>query len=138
MTQNPHSENEIREAIAQWSDALMRQDVDAMLKDYDPDVVLYDVAGLYTGVKAIRDLWMACFPKMPKAFKLHYDQMVVYAGDDTALMHALASFRSEIEPDHPACKGPVRVTVAYRKKAGIWHVVHEHVSVPMMVSDCTV
>lgn len=124
------TEQEIRATMAAWAAALERKDLDAMLRDYEPDAVLYDVGGQYAGIAAIRRIWEFCLPYFPARFHSVHEDVHIFAGDTVAVMHALHRFRVPDEPDHMMAKSGTRVSVAYRKSGGVWRVVHEHASMP--------
>lgn len=124
------SEQEIRATMASWSRALERKDLDAMLRDYEQDAVLYDVGGQYIGLPAIRQIWEFCFPYFPEKFHSVHEDVRAYAGSDVAVVHAIHRFAVPDDPTHMMAKSGTRATVAYRKSGGIWRVVHEHASMP--------
>lgn len=124
------AEQSIRQAMDQWSHALERKDLDAMLRDYEPNAVLYDVGGAYHGLAAIRGIWEFCLPYFPPRFFSVREEVRIIAGDDVAVMHCLHRFSVPDDPTHMMARSGTRATVAYRKSGGIWRVVHEHASMP--------
>lgn len=124
-------EAEIRRMIAAWSRAVEAKDVDGILADYAPEVVLYDAIPPYkaVGVEAIRAAWEGCFPYFPERFRSEHRDLKVYVSGDTALVFALHHFVPE-PADHPCGQTWMRVTAGYQRIEGRWRVVHEHVSIP--------
>jgi uncharacterized protein (TIGR02246 family) len=123
-------EAEIRAAMAAWARALEAKDLDAMLRDYEPDAVLYDVGGQYVGLPAIRKIWEFCLPYFPETFHSKHEDVTILAGPEVAVMHALHRFEVPGDPAHMMAQSGTRVTVAYRKRDGVWRVTHEHASMP--------
>jgi uncharacterized protein (TIGR02246 family) len=127
-------EAEIRKLIAAWSRALEAKDLDGLLANYAPDVLLFDVMPPYktVGVPAIRALWERCLPHFPASFRSEHRDLKLTVAGDLAFCHGL----HHIAPDdkaHPAGQSWIRVTACYRKIDGRWLTVHEHVSFPF---DC--
>ena len=61
-------EAEIRKLIAAWSRALEAKDLDGLVANYAPDVLLYDVKPPYKseGVAAVRRVWEQCLRTSPR------------------------------------------------------------------------
>lgn len=127
----PSDEAEIRRLIAKWSAALEKKDVDGLLADYAPDVLLYDLKPPYEirGVEAFRKLWQDCLPFFPDAFASEHHGMTITVSGDIAFAHGLHHI-TPLAGDHPAGRTWMRVTACYRKTNGAWQVAHEHVSLP--------
>ena len=128
-------EAEIRKLIAAWSRALEAKDLDGLVANYAPDVLIYDVKPPYKseGVVAIRRVWEQCLPYFPASFKSERRDLKLTVGEDVASAHGLHHIRPIDEPNHPAGQSWIRVTACYRKVGGRWRVAHEHVSMPF---DC--
>jgi uncharacterized protein (TIGR02246 family) len=128
-------EAEIRNLISAWSRALEAKDIDGLVANYAPDVLMFDVKPPSTvkGPAAIRTLWEACLPYFPESFESeHYDLKIEVSGG-LAFCHGLHHIKPIGEPHHPAGQSWMRVTACYRKVEGRWLTVHEHVSMPF---DC--
>ncbi|MCC9643249.1 YciI family protein [Rhodopirellula sp. JC740] len=123
-------EAELRRAVKRWSDALEAKDCDGLVRDYAPEVVLYGAIPPYKfeGPEKIRELWQNCLPNFP-AFESVFHNMKFHVAGEVAFAYGLHSFRTE-DPDHPAGKSWMRVTIGYERQNGEWKVVHEHVSLP--------
>ena len=129
-------EAEIRRLIDAWSRALEARDLDGLVANYAPNVLLFGVKPPYKteGVAAVRRLWEACLPYFPKSFESEYHGLSLTVGADVAFCHGLHHIKPLGEPGHPASQTWIRVTACYRKVGGRWLVAHEHVSIPF---DCT-
>ncbi len=54
----------IRELITRWAEAVHTGDLDSVLADHDPDIVMFDVPPPYQGVRGLseyRDVWPPFF-----------------------------------------------------------------------------
>jgi uncharacterized protein YndB with AHSA1/START domain/ketosteroid isomerase-like protein len=124
-------EAEIMRLADEWSSALARRDLDALVADYHPDFVLFDLKPPYRleGIPAYRKLWEECFSCLPPAFRSERKEVKIVHGSDVAVLHCLHRFAGQ-DPSHPACQTWVRASVVYKRHGGRWMVVHEHVSLP--------
>lgn len=124
-------EAEIRRLIAAWVKALEAKDAAALTADYAPDAVLYDAIPPYktVGAEQIRQVWENCFPYFPAKFRSEHRDLVVQVAGDMALVYGLHHFVPE-PADDPSGQTWMRISVAYRRLAGQWKVVHEHISIP--------
>lgn len=124
----------VRELITSWVDAVQSGDLEGVLRQHHPDVMMFDVPPPHRGVRGIdeyRDSWGPFFDWLRTndvVFAL--DELEVMADDQVAFAYALVRCGSptdlEANPDNR-----LRVTVGLRKVDGRWLVVHEHHSFPM-------
>ena len=122
----------IRDAIAGWSRAVESKDPEAVVKDYAPDAVVYDVGCPLVGRDAIKAAWKRCFPYFPEAFRSEHQDLTVDVEGDLAFAYGQHRFIPE-PADHPCGKFQMRVTAAFRRIGGRWRVIHEHVSIPFQM-----
>jgi uncharacterized protein (TIGR02246 family) len=122
----------IRDLITRWADAVHTEDLDTVLADHDPDIVMFDVPPPYDGVRgmqAYRDTWPPFFEWQRQGALFEIVELNVTAGDDVAFAHALlrCGMPAELEanPDNR-----LRLTIGLRKRDGRWVVTHEHHSFP--------
>jgi uncharacterized protein (TIGR02246 family) len=125
-------EEAIRNLITRWAEAVHTEDLDTVLADHDPDIVMYDVPPPYDGVRgmaAYRDSWPPFFERQRQGALFEIVELDVTAGDDVAFAHALlrCGMPAELEanPDNR-----LRLTMGLRKRDGRWVVTHEHHSFP--------
>jgi ketosteroid isomerase-like protein len=130
---NPADEAALRATIARWRTAFAAKDIEGLTTDYAPDIVLFDVRPPYrlVGIPAIKRLWQHALPHFPAAFTSEHHDLHIEIAGDLAFLHALHRITSTAEPTHPMCGTYVRVTACFRKLAGHWKAVHEHVSLPI-------
>ncbi|MDR5825198.1 MULTISPECIES: nuclear transport factor 2 family protein [unclassified Caballeronia] len=119
----------IRALIEAWRQAVLAKDVDALVRHYAEDVVVFDVVppASLKGVEPYREHWQHWFDSMkgPLAFEMR--DVEVAASGDLAFAHSVNCVAVGEQDDI------VRATVCFRKIGGEWRVVHEHASVPLMM-----
>ncbi len=118
-------EAEIGAALDRWAAAVRAHDLEAVLEDRSPDIVMFDVPEplQQKGVEAYRDTWKLYFgDEGSRRFELIERRIV--SGGDVAWVHAI--LRCTISPE-PAG----RLTIGLRKVEGSWVVEHEHHSFPL-------
>ena len=121
-------ETQIRELITRWANAVHTEDLETVLADHDPDIVMFDVPPPYDGVRGIdayRDSWPPFFEFQRQGALFEIVELDVTAGDDVAFAHALlrCGMPAELEAN-PANR--LRLTIGMRKRDGRWVVTHEH------------
>jgi uncharacterized protein (TIGR02246 family) len=128
----PENEHQIRTLIERWAEAVHAGDMDAVLADHAPDIVMFDVPPPYEGVRGIeayRDTWPGFFEWQARGASFEIVSLDVTAGEDVAFAHALlrCGTRQELEAKP---ENRLRLTLGMRKEGGRWIVVHEHHSFP--------
>ncbi len=121
----------IERLVAEWSRAVESKDPEKIVANYGPDTVLFDAIppGRAVGAREIGRIWAECMPYFPEKFRSEHKDLTIHVDGDVAVVHGLHHFVPE-PPDHPAGATWMRITVAFRRVAGAWRVVHEHVSIP--------
>ncbi len=121
-------EAEIRDLITRWAEAVHTGDLDGLLRDHDPDIVMFDVPPPYNGVRGIDDyraVWPPFFEWQRQGASFEIVELEVIAGDDVAFAYALLRCGTPEEfaanPDNR-----LRLTIGLRKRDGRWVVTHEH------------
>jgi uncharacterized protein (TIGR02246 family) len=121
-------EQAIRELITRWAAAVHTGDLDTVLADHDPDIVMFDVPPPYDGLRGIdayRDSWPPFFEWQSQGALFEIVELDVTAGDDVAFAWALLRCGKpeefEANPDNR-----LRMTIGLRKRDGRWVVTHEH------------
>jgi uncharacterized protein (TIGR02246 family) len=130
-SQHKRDEREIRELIDAWSRAVEAKDAAALVAGYTPETVLYDAIPPHrsVGAQAVRAFWEQCLPHFPEKVRSEHKGLVVEVDGDIAFVYGMHHFVPE-PADHPCGSTWMRVTACYRRMAGKWRIVHEHVSVP--------
>lgn len=124
-------EDQIRQLVENWTTALRAKDIDGLMANYAPDILLFDLAPplQYKGADAYRKSWEAWLPTIQGPLGFDRRELNVTAGDNVAFSHSLNRITAK-RTDGTDTDVWVRATVCYRKLDGKWTVAHEHVSVP--------
>jgi uncharacterized protein (TIGR02246 family) len=125
-------EQEVRTLIENWVTAVHAGDLDTVLADHAPDIVMFDVPPPYDGVRgldAYRDTWPGFFEWQRSGASFALESLDVTAGADVAFAHALLRCGTPDElAENPALR--LRLTIGLRRSEGRWIVTHEHHSFP--------
>ena len=125
-------EQTIATLLRRWADAVHTGDLDAVLADHAPDIVMFDVPPPDDGVRglaAYRETWPSFFEWQRGGGSFEITELQVTAGDDVAFAYALLRCGTPEELGaHPEHR--LRLTVGLRKVDGRWLVTHEHHSFP--------
>ena len=125
-------EQEIRDLIRRWAEAVHDGDLDAVLVDHADDIVMFDVPPPDDGVRGIdayRETWPPFFEWQRSGASFEIVSLDVTAGEDVAFAWALlrCGTAEELQRD-PGNR--LRLTIGLRKENGRWTVAHEHHSFP--------
>ncbi|HEY9334489.1 MAG TPA: nuclear transport factor 2 family protein [Kribbella sp.] len=122
-------EQAIRTLIETWVAAVHAGDLDTVLAQHAPDLVMFDVPPPYDGVRgldAYRDTWPGFFEWQKSGASFELESLDVTAGADVAFAFALLHCRNA--DDDP--RQLLRLTIGLRKIDDQWTVTHEHHSFP--------
>ena len=125
-------EQEIRDLIRRWAEAVHGGDLHAVLVDHADDIVMFDVPPPDDGVRGIdayRETWPPFFEWQRSGASFEIVSLDVTAGEDVAFAWALlrCGTADELQRD-PGSR--LRLTIGLRKENGRWTVAHEHHSFP--------
>ncbi len=130
-------ETEIRAVIENWTKAVRARDLDSVLANHAPDIVMFDVPPPKAGVRGIdayRETWPPFFEWIKQGATFDIVSLDVVAGADVAFAHALLRCGTADElakdPDNR-----LRLTIGLRKQDGRWTIAHEHHSFPVESSS---
>lgn len=125
-------EQQIRTLIEAWAAAAHDGDLDTVLADHAPDIVMFDVQPPNRGVRGIeayRDTWPGFFQWQASGALFEIESLDISAGADVAFAYAL--LRCGTPADLALAPGlRLRLTIGLRKTEGRWTVTHEHHSFP--------
>ena len=122
-------EQQIRTLIESWVTAVHTGDLDTVLADHSPDIVMFDVPPPYAGVRGLDDYtatWPGFFKWQQSGASFELESLEVTAGTDVAFAFALLHCRTADDDPRPL----LRLTVGLRKVDGRWTVTPEHHSFP--------
>jgi uncharacterized protein (TIGR02246 family) len=121
----------VRGVIESWAAAVRRRDIEGILKNHSPDIVMFDVPPPFQsrGIDAYRKTWDMFFSWTRDPIPFDVTDISITAGNDVAFVVAAMACA---EPGSDGKPKPLdfRLTVGLRKIGGQWTIVHEHHSVP--------
>jgi uncharacterized protein (TIGR02246 family) len=131
-TADPADDAQIRALEARFAAAFNAKDVDAILREYSPDVFVFDVVPprQYVGTEAYRKDWQGLFAAFAGPVKFDISDLAVSSDGSIGYSHSIQHVRSS-DPQGHDIDMTVRVTDVYRKQGGQWRIVQEHVSAPI-------
>jgi ketosteroid isomerase-like protein len=119
------NEASIRRLIGDWCDAICQGDIDRVVVNRAPDIVMFDVPepSRQAGLAAYRETWELFFAHNapgPQCFRV--SELKIFAGDQVAFAHGLLAIGGGTH---------CRLSIGLQKRNGAWLVVHEHHSMPI-------
>jgi len=128
-------EQALRDLEQKFAEAFNAKDIDAIMRLYDPNVLVFDVVPprQYLGAAAYRKDWEQLFDAMAGPVKFEItDQTISTDGDGRIAYGTSIQHFSGKDKSGQNYNMAVRVTDVYRKSNnGEWLIAHEHVSVPV-------
>jgi uncharacterized protein (TIGR02246 family) len=125
------NEAAIRDLVENWASMVRRKNIDGILANHSPDVLMFDVPPPMQskGIAAYKKTWNLFFSwsQDPGVFDIR--EMNITAGDDVAFVTALMRCAGT-EPNENKTELEFRLTIGLRKLNGQWMVTHEHHSIP--------
>ncbi|HEX8720103.1 MAG TPA: nuclear transport factor 2 family protein [Pyrinomonadaceae bacterium] len=124
-------EARIRELIEERVRAIRAKDVNALMSNHAPDVVMFDALDplRYAGSEAVGERagkWLSWY-QGPVDYAVR--DLSVTAGDGAAFCHYLYRVTGTMTNGREVDMW-VRSTICFRRDGGAWVVAHEHTSVP--------
>lgn len=131
------NESQIRSLIENWANAVHTGDMDTVLKQHDPDIVMFDVPPPYEGIRGIdayRKTWPPFFEWQAQGSSFEIESLEITAGEEVAFAYALlrCGTAQELEKNP---ENRLRLTLGLSKQQGQWTVMHEHHSFPFVAED---
>jgi len=128
--------SQLRSLIEAWAAAIRAKDIDAVMRHYAPDVVVFDVMPplFVRGAEAYRRNWQSWFDALDGQADFQFVELHLEVSDNLAYCFSVNRLRARYR-DGAKHDAQTRATVCFRKIDGRWLVVHEHASVPMPVPE---
>jgi ketosteroid isomerase-like protein len=128
----PDDDAQIQALEACFASAFTAKDVDAIMKVYSPDVLVFDVIPprVYAGAAAYREDWKGFLNQFAGPVKFEITDLVVSTEGPMGYRHSIQHISGDVPKGAPVDM-TVRVTDVYRKQGDVWLIVHEHVSAPV-------
>ena len=122
-------EGAIRELIENWSTAVRNKNLDGILANHSPDILMFDVPPPIQskGIEAYKKTWDLFFHWSPDKPIFEIQKMNITAGNDVAFVTASMRCAGKTENENGL---DFRLTVGLRKIGEEWVVTHEHHSIP--------
>jgi ketosteroid isomerase-like protein len=127
---------ELQDLLASWAAAVRAQDIDGVLRDHAPDILMFDVVEprQIEGIDAYRSTWVdQFFPWNSTTRKFDLSEINISAGETVAFATALLDC-SGVEGGKTV-SFELRLTVGFEKRDGRWMVTHEHHSEPLPTGE---
>jgi uncharacterized protein (TIGR02246 family) len=121
-------EQQIRDLIERWADAVRAGDTTGVLPDHADGIVMFDVPPPERGARGLDEYaatWPDFFAWLSCGALFEIDELEVTAGADVAFAHALLRCGKPEELDRDPQRR-LRLTVGLRRHHGRWVVAHEH------------
>jgi uncharacterized protein (TIGR02246 family) len=124
-------EDEIREVMDRFTDAVRNKDLNGVMSLYSPEIVWFDfMAPLqHRGTEAYRRVWERCFDWFEAPIGVEIRDLSITAGNDVAFSHSLIHL-NETFKNGQRLDFWMRGTTCFRKFNGRWMITHEHLSIP--------
>jgi len=119
----------IRDLIEQWAKAVRNKNIDRILANHSPDILMFDVPPPIQskGIDAYRKTWDLFFDWSRDDPAFDIQEMNITAGNDVAFVTALMRCAGKTENENGL---DFRLTVGLRKIDDQWIIMHEHHSIP--------
>jgi uncharacterized protein (TIGR02246 family) len=121
----------IRDLVENWARAVRSKNLDAILANHSPDMLMFDVPPPIQskGIDAYRKTWDLFFSWSQDSGVFDISEMNVTTGNDVAFVTALMRCAGT-EANGNKTELQFRLTIGLRKIDGHWIVMHEHHSIP--------
>lgn len=127
----------IRTLTDRFLKAFNAGDIDAIMKNYiwDESLVVFDLVPRkqYLGADAYREAWGEMFSRFEGHAQMEIAHHAITVDGSVAFGHCFSHVTGTDKQGHPVDRW-VRVTNGYRKIAGNWLIVLEHISMPVDLS----
>lgn len=126
MSDIKRNELSVRELIENWAAAICQGDMDGVLANHAPEIVMYDVPEPIQsrGLPAYRETWELFFSvNGPGPDRFRLNGLEILAGKDVAVAYGLVA----VAGGSTLC----RLTIVLQRRKDGWQVVHEHHSIPI-------
>lgn len=114
-----------------WADRTASGARDTVLRDHDPDAVIFDVLPplRHDGTAAYRATWDDWQPHTEGAFTFRLEDLQITEGTDLAFAHGLLRCGGTMG-DGRTFQDLVRATFCLVRRPEGWRITHQHISAP--------
>lgn len=128
------AESPVLPILAAYKAAVYAKDVDAFLAIYDQDISIFDMWAEweYRGIVAWRKIVEGWFGSLQEERVLvDFSNIQTTSDADMAMAYLFVSYQA-IAQDGTRLRGMQnRMTLALRRRQGVWQIVHQHTSSPI-------
>ncbi len=123
---------QVRLLLQQWATATRNGQLNDVLANHLPDVLIYDVLApmKYEGAAAYRQSWDDWQPDTQGEGQFDLEELSVTAGAEVAFAHCFIRCGGVL-PSGKTFEDLVRATFCLLKESGSWRVAHQHISKPV-------
>jgi ketosteroid isomerase-like protein len=131
MSDSTKEEVAIRKQVENWAAAVRRKDLNAILANHSPNILMFDVPPPLEsrGLEAYERTWNLFFSWAHDPVVFNIREMSITAGNDVAFVAALMRCAGT-EVNGEDIELDFRLTIGFRKIDNQWIVLHEHHSIP--------
>ncbi len=121
----------IRQRVEDYAKAVQARDIDRVMSLYAPNIVSFDVNPplRYSGTENKRRAWEAFFAAYTGTIVYEVRELAITTDGELAFVHSLNHVKGTVAGGHVSDLW-VRWTACFRRRDGVWLVVHDNVSVP--------
>ena len=121
----------IRELVEKWASAVRARDLQGILANHSPDILMFDVPPPLAskGLEAYAKTWDLFYSWSDDPVIFDIKSMDITAGSDVAFVAALMRCAGT-EKSGERIELEFRLTIGLRKIGQQWMVLHEHHSIP--------
>ena len=124
-------ESAVNAVIDAMAKAVRAGDVDAMLAQCAPGIVIFDMVPpiKHEGEDSIRALWSKTLEPFQPPLEFEFKEVDITIGGNVAFARCFSRFGGT-RSDGTRVANWMRSTLGFQKVDGRWRIVHQHVSVP--------
>lgn len=124
----------VLQVLSDYKAAVLAKDVDSFVALYDPDVLAFDMWGVwsYSGIDAWRKMATGWFGSLgPESVIVDFSDAQSVIADDLAVVHAFVTYKAVTADGVELRSMDNRQTMTLRKNRDGWKIVHQHTSSPI-------
>lgn len=127
---------EVLQQIQEWDAAVIALNIDGVVEQCTDRISLFDVGSQLTGIHVYRRAWEQFSSYFSPHIKITRRHVTLYCSNDLAVMHCYSKVEdageSRAQHSHmPWC----RTTLCLQKQNDLWLVAHQHISMPVNMSN---
>lgn len=124
----------ILQVLHQYKAAVLAKDVDAFVALYDPDILAFDMWGVWTyeGIASWRNMVEGWFGSLgAERVIVDFSEAQTTVSQDLAVVHAFVSYKAVAADGEELRSMDNRMTATLRQTGEGWKIFHQHSSSPI-------